>query len=118
VNGLEATAEQGSSERRLKIRTKSSAGTVEITVEDSGQGIAKGNLARVFEPFFTTKPEGLVMGLSISRYIVQAHGGRLWAENGTGGRAMFRCVLPCVTTDGAGRAMRATVSLRGVNTSS
>jgi hypothetical protein len=48
-------------------------------VEDSGKGIAEGDLAHVFEPFFSTKPEGLGMGLSISRSIVQAHGGRIWA---------------------------------------
>jgi len=64
-----------------------------MTVEDSGKGIAESELTRVFEPFFTTKPDGLGMGLSISRSIVQAHGGRLWAENSAAGGAMFRCVL-------------------------
>jgi two-component system sensor kinase FixL len=63
-------------------------------VEDSGNGIAEGDLARVFEPFFSTKPEGLGMGLSISRSIVQANGGRIWAENKEGRGAIFHCVLP------------------------
>jgi signal transduction histidine kinase len=48
----------------------------------------------VFEPFFSTKGEGLGMGLSIARSIVQAHGGRIWAENGTRRGAIFHCVLP------------------------
>jgi C4-dicarboxylate-specific signal transduction histidine kinase len=95
MNGLEATAEQGLGDRWLKVRTsRSRTDAVELTVEDSGRGIAESDLARVFEPFFSTKPEGLGMGLSISRSIVQAHGGRLWAENSAGGGAMFRCVLP------------------------
>jgi C4-dicarboxylate-specific signal transduction histidine kinase len=95
VNGLEASPEQGPDDRWLKVRTAGSiGGTVEITVEDSGRGIAQHDLDRVFEPFFTTKPEGLGMGLSISRSIVQAHRGRLWAENRATGGAMFRCVLP------------------------
>ena len=61
---------------------------------NSGKGIAEGDLARVFEPFFSTKAEGLGMGLSISRSIVQAHGGRIWAENNVGRGAIFHCVLP------------------------
>jgi signal transduction histidine kinase len=65
-----------------------------LTVEDSGEGIAESDFARVFEPFFTTKQGGLGMGLSISRSIVQAHGGRIWAENSPGRGAIFRCVLP------------------------
>jgi len=94
VNGLEASAKQGPGDRWLKVRTiRSSSGAVEMTVEDSGKGIAESELTRVFEPFFTTKPDGLGMGLSISRSIVQAHGGRLWAENSADGGAMFRCVL-------------------------
>jgi C4-dicarboxylate-specific signal transduction histidine kinase len=95
VNGLEAAAEHGPGDRWLKVRTsESSGGAIELTVEDSGKGIAESDLARVFEPFFTTKPEGLGMGLSISRSIVQAHGGQIWAENRTNGGALFRCVLP------------------------
>ena len=95
VNGLEAAAEQGPGDRWLKVRTsESSGGAIELTVEDSGKGIAESDLARVFEPFFTTKPEGLGMGLSISRSIVQAHGGQIWAENRTNDGALFRCVLP------------------------
>jgi two-component system sensor kinase FixL len=69
-------------------------GCVELMVEDSGKGIAEGDLARVFEPFFSTKPEGLGMGLSISRSIVQSHGGRIWAEKNVGRGAIFHCVLP------------------------
>jgi C4-dicarboxylate-specific signal transduction histidine kinase len=95
VNGLAAAAEQVQRDRWLLVRTaESGSDGVELTVEDSGKGISEGDLPRVFEPFFTTKQEGLGMGLSISRSIVQAHGGRLWAENSAGGGAIFRCVLP------------------------
>src|SRR5215467_6334395 len=80
--------------RWLIVRTTAeSDGGVLLTVHDSGKGIAEKDLARVFEPFFTTKLEGLGMGLSISRSIVQAHGGRIWADKADDG-AMFRCVLP------------------------
>jgi C4-dicarboxylate-specific signal transduction histidine kinase len=95
VNGLEATAERPPDNRWVLLRTaEADGGGVELTVEDSGKGIAGGDLARVFEPFYTTKREGLGMGLSISRSIVQAHGGKISAENAVGGGAIFRCVLP------------------------
>jgi C4-dicarboxylate-specific signal transduction histidine kinase len=95
VNGLEATAEQPPGDRWLSVRTaKSNSGGIELTVEDSGKGIAESNLLRVFEPFYSTKQEGLGMGLSISRTIVNAHGGKIWAENSAQGGAIFRCVLP------------------------
>jgi PAS domain S-box-containing protein len=95
MNGLEAVAELAASDRRELVRTvELDNGFVELMVEDSGKGIAEGDLARVFEPFFSTKPEGLGMGLSISRSIVQAHGGRIWTENNVGGGAVFHCVLP------------------------
>jgi signal transduction histidine kinase len=68
--------------------------TVEITVSDSGQGIPTEKLQRVFDPFFTTKTKGMGMGLPISRNIIEAHSGRLWAENNRGGGAIFRFTLP------------------------
>jgi signal transduction histidine kinase len=99
VNGLAAAAEQAPRDRWLLVRTgESNGGGVELTVEDSGKGIAESDLTRVFEPFFTTKAEGLGMGLSISRSIVQAHSGRLSAENSAGGGAIFRCILPVPPT--------------------
>src|SRR5215831_10977013 len=81
VNGLEAVAEQPLGGRRVLVRTANLDGGVQMIVEDSGSGIAESDLERVFEPFFSTKREGLGMGLSISRSIVDVHGGRIWAEN-------------------------------------
>jgi two-component system sensor kinase FixL len=67
---------------------------IEIAVSDTGAGIAPDALARLFDPFFTTKPAGLGVGLSISRGIVEAHGGQMWAENNEDGGATFRFTLP------------------------
>jgi len=94
VNGLDAVAERPPGDRWVLVRTAEADGGVALTVEDSGKGIAQGDLAGVFEPFFSTKREGLGMGLSISRSIVQVHGGRIWAENSERGGAVIRCVLP------------------------
>jgi len=95
VNALDAVAERPPGDRWVLVRTaEADGGVVELTVEDSGKGIAEGDLALVFEPFFSTRPEGLGMGLSISRTILQAHGGRIWAENSANGGAVFHCVLP------------------------
>ena len=68
--------------------------SVEIGVHDTGKGIAEGDLTHVFEPFYTTRLEGLGMGLTISRSIVEAHGGQITAENDPGGGAIFRVRLP------------------------
>ena len=95
MNGLEAVSDQTGRDRWVLVRTgKCDDHSIVLTVEDSGTGIADSDLARVFEPFFSTKPEGLGMGLSISRSIVRNFGGQLSAENGTGGGAIFMCVLP------------------------
>jgi signal transduction histidine kinase len=95
VNGLDAVAERPPGDRWVLVRTaKADGGGIELTVEDSGKGIAEGDLNRVFEPFFTTKQEGLGMGLSISRTIVQAHGGRIWAQRNARHGAIFHCKLP------------------------
>jgi signal transduction histidine kinase len=95
VNGVEAAAEQPPSNRWVLVQTRQlESGNVEITVEDSGKGIIDGDMHQIFEPFFSTKRESLGMGLSISRSIVLAHDGQLWAENRTGAGGIFRCVLP------------------------
>jgi signal transduction histidine kinase len=65
-----------------------------VTVRDFGPGIDKENLQRIFEPFFTTKGAGLGMGLNICRTIVEAHEGRIWAENNPDRGATFVFELP------------------------
>jgi signal transduction histidine kinase len=79
-NGMEAISEGGSSLRHLTIHTAARRnGEVEIGVRDTGNGIPAQILGRVFDPLFTTKTQGLGMGLSICRSIVEAHGGGIWA---------------------------------------
>jgi two-component system sensor kinase FixL len=65
-----------------------------VIVRDYGAGLGGGDLERVFQPFYTTKRDGLGMGLSISRTIIEAHGGRLWAENNPGRGATFCFTVP------------------------
>jgi len=67
---------------------------VQITVSDSGPGIAPATLERLFEPFFTTKEHGLGLGLSICRTIVEANGGTIYCEPGADGGTIFRFTLP------------------------
>jgi two-component system sensor kinase FixL len=69
-------------------------GMVEVAVSDSGPGLAPEVAGRLFEPFVSTKPNGMGVGLSICRSIVEAHGGRLWAEPNAGGGTVFRFTLP------------------------
>ena len=68
--------------------------TVQVAISDTGEGLPAENIDMVFEHFFTTKSEGLGMGLSISRSIIEAHGGRIWAEHNPAGGATFRFTLP------------------------
>jgi two-component system sensor kinase FixL len=82
-------------EREVVVRAETNgAGAVEVAVRDSGAGLTSDNLDKIFQPFFTTKREGLGMGLSISRSIIEAHGGRLWAENNDGRGATFHFTIP------------------------
>ncbi len=95
LNGMDAMAGQPREERRISVRTRSGAdGRVELAVTDSGQGIEPDKLPRLFDPFYTTKPNGMGMGLSIARTIIEAHHGRIWAENNAPGGAVFRIALP------------------------
>ncbi|TMB89505.1 MAG: GAF domain-containing protein [Chloroflexi bacterium] len=92
-NAIAATAATGGILRKVTLRTTVAGPYVELAVHDSGKGIAEGDFERLFEPFFTTKADGLGMGLAISRTIVEAHGGRLLAENDPAGGATFRVHL-------------------------
>ena len=89
-----------SQDRRITIRTeRSNKGYVHVAVSDTGSGIDEKDLARIFEPFFTRKRSGMGMGLSISRTIIEAQGGRIWAKNNPDKGATFFFVLP-VMEDG------------------
>jgi PAS domain S-box-containing protein len=95
TNAIDA---MGSLDRRARVlRLKSerlASDGVMVTVEDTGDGIERADIDRIFEAFFTTKPHGMGMGLSISRSIVESHGGRLSASRGHPCGAVFQVVLP------------------------
>jgi two-component system sensor kinase FixL len=99
VNGMDAlNGDRG--DRRVSVTAAlDGPKTVEIGVSDSGRGIPADQLTHIFDPFFTTKPNGMGMGLPISRTIIEAHNGRLWAENRPGGGASFRFTLPIAEKD-------------------
>jgi len=95
MNGMEAMHSTPTRSRELVIRSRrTSRAEIAISVEDSGIGLSPGIEARIFDPFFTTKPQGIGMGLSISRSIVEAHRGRLTAAARPGGGAIFQFSLP------------------------
>jgi two-component system sensor kinase FixL len=94
TNAITAAANEGVPKGTVTVWTSvTTTPYVELGVHDSGKGIAETDLDRIFEPFFTTKPDGLGVGLTISRTIVEAHGGRLSVENGPAGGATFRIHL-------------------------
>ena len=102
INAVDATVEAGADRRYVVIEAQPGTNrSVEVAVTDSGPGILPERMDRIFDPFFTTKPDGMGMGLSVSRTIVEAHGGRLWAENGAAGGATFRFTLPVAEGLGA-----------------
>ena len=97
MNGMQAMDGVGERPRRLAVEVGRSAEeprSVVLTVSDAGPGIDPANLDRLFSAFFTTRQDGMGMGLSISRSIVEAHGGRIWAANRPEGGARFHVSLP------------------------
>lgn len=94
INAVQAMTQAGTPRPTLALRTAATdSGGVRVEVEDNGPGIAAGDVARLFDSFFTTKPGGLGIGLSLSRSIVEAHGGEIEFVD-TGGGACFAFTLP------------------------
>ena len=98
VNAAEAMRETPPERRRVVVRSTAECGDdgawAVLAVEDAGVGFREQDEARLFEPFYTTKPSGLGMGLSISRSIIERHGGRLWATPNPDHGATFHFALP------------------------
>jgi signal transduction histidine kinase len=104
VNGMDAMSTAPEDKRELLIRghrvTQDGVPTVAISVHDRGVGLQGTDASRLFDAFYTTKPHGMGMGLAISRSIIEAHGGRLWAEDGSGTGATFSFSLPAAAEPG------------------
>lgn len=102
-NSFDAIEHSGVETRAVRVSTRraSSAG-VEVSVQDSGPGIPDGEEESVFQDFHTSKPQGLGLGLSISRSLVEAHGGRLWLDRNSKTGACFRFSLPPVSSRALG----------------
>jgi signal transduction histidine kinase len=94
LNGMDATETREPPARQVTIRAREAPEGAEVAVLDRGAGIPAEKLPRLFEPFFTTKPNGMGMGLAISRTIIETHGGKLRGENNADGGATFRFTLP------------------------
>jgi C4-dicarboxylate-specific signal transduction histidine kinase len=101
MNGIEAMTGMNGRERQLLIRSRTEDGDqVRVSIEDTGIGVSAEVMPRLFEPFFTTRSQGIGMGLPISRSIVEAHGGRLWAESALNQGSVFQFTLPCAGAPG------------------
>ena len=95
MNAIEALSGVSAGSRALRVSSERGAATeVVIAVRDSGPGFAPQSLERLFDAFYTTKPEGMGLGLAISRRIIEAHGGRLWATANVPHGAVVQFTVP------------------------
>ena len=103
MNGMDAMAGTASRTKELLISSGTENSTqIVVRVEDGGVGFSPAITEKIFEPFFTTKPQGIGMGLSISRSIVESHQGRLWATPRPSGGAIFQFTIPIRSQDSNG----------------
>ena len=95
INAVEVMNDVSEGSRALVIRTaEDESNGMLVSVRDSGPGLNPNSLEHLFDPFYTTKPDGIGMGLAISRSIVEAHGGRLWATPNEPKGAVLQFTLP------------------------
>ena len=99
LNGCEAMIDRDPSQRQLLITSGMENGAVHVSVRDRGGSIPEETMERVFEPFFTTKADGMGLGLSVCRTIIEAHQGNICARNNTEGGATFHFSIPCTQSD-------------------
>jgi signal transduction histidine kinase len=98
-NAIEAMFSTSDHMRLLRVSSmRGAADTLQVTVKDSGPGMDAATLERIFDTFFTTRKNGMGLGLAISRSIVEAHGGKLWAESSTGSGATFHFTVSTTAT--------------------
>jgi two-component system CheB/CheR fusion protein len=100
TNACNAMANAEPESRKLLVRTSASPEGVRVTVADRGYGIPPDSLASIFDLFYTTRPDGVGLGLTVCRVIIDAHHGRLWAENNPDGGASFHFTLPAAEASG------------------
>jgi PAS domain S-box-containing protein len=103
-NACDAIDASGATTRAVYVATRAiSLDNVEVSVRDTGPGVDRDKMEKVFEDFYSSKPHGLGLGLSISRSLIEAHGGRLWIDRDVTAGACFRFTLPFSTSDAARR---------------
>jgi signal transduction histidine kinase len=98
VNAMDAMSALPLAKRRIVVMTLRVEDFAEVAVSDTGPGVPADALETVFQPFFTTKAQGMGMGLSIARSIIEDHDGRIWASNQHGGGSVFHVRLPLSKT--------------------
>jgi signal transduction histidine kinase len=101
LNAMDAVADESEAGRTVVVSVAKGEGGAVLAVRDHGRGIAPEHQAKIFESFFSTKRNGMGLGLSITRTIVEAHGGRVWAESGPGEDTVFQVELPLAIASGA-----------------
>ena len=98
MNAMDAMADTPPDRRRLTVRNEVAGDVVNVSVRDAGRGLPANVNGQLFEPFVTTKSDGIGIGLTIARTIVEAHRGRMAASNNPEGGATFTVTLPCLGT--------------------
>jgi signal transduction histidine kinase len=101
LNAMDAVADESEARRTVVVSVAKGERGAVLAVRDRGRGIAPEHRTKLFESFFSTKPNGMGLGLSITRTIVEAHGGRVWAESGPDDGAVFQVELPLASANGA-----------------